>query len=64
MAFCWRPESGRMIGAVGSLISREAHPLRALSLPGFYVAVALQVILWASWHINSKTPFIKVTGFR
>jgi len=53
-----------MIGAVGSLISREAHPLRALSLPGFYVAVALQVILWASWHINSKTPFIKVTGFR
>ena len=35
-----------MIGAVGSLVSREAHPLRALSLLGFYVAAALLVTLW------------------
>jgi len=43
------------------LISREAHPLRALLLLGFYTAAALLVILWVSWHISSNTPFIKVT---
>jgi len=51
-----------MIGSVGSLLSRESHPLYAVLLLAFYVTAALLVLFWFAWHVTPQTPLVKVAG--